>query len=257
MVIFDRVLNSNEITRLANGAYDPNTVKGAVLYYSFNEGAGKQVKDDSGKGLDGEISGDPEWVDGMFSKGLNFSGKLNNYVQIGKSLPIGSSSNTVAMWIRVPKNASGRVGVILGNYPNAPNSNWELHSTGQMRVWWNNGNPDLYGTTDLRDDEWHHLAFVRDTDTGRFSLYIDAKRETAPGVAGGAEIEFITPHRLGGDNRGDNSPWLQATVDELVICNRALTKSEVQGLLHGPAMGPGFIRPSDKLSSTWGEIKSL
>lgn len=86
-------------------------------------------------------------------------------------------------------------------------------------------------------------------------MYIDGKREAMPGGAGGAEIEFTTSHRVGGDNRGDNSPWLQATVDELVIYNRALTKDEVQSLLDGPAMRPGPVEPSDKLSSTWGKIK--
>jgi hypothetical protein len=226
-----------------------------VLYYSFDEGAGNEVKDDSGEGYDGEISGAPEWVDGRFASGLKFSGEVNDYVQINKPLTIGSGNNTVALWIRVPENAAGRVGVILGNYPANPNSNWELHSNGQLRVWWNNGNPDLYGGTDLRDDEWHHLTFVRDTDTGRFSMYIDGKREAAPGELGGSEIEFTTFHRIGGDNRGDNSPWLQATVDELVIYNRALTRDEVQGLMDGPAMRPGYVDPCDKLSSTWGKLK--
>ena len=230
--------------------------KGMVLYYSFDEGMGKKVKDLSGNGFDGEISGNPQWVDGKFFKALCFTGVVNEYVQIKEILPIGSTDSTVAMWIKVPKTAAGRVGILLGNYPDVPNSNWEIHAKGEMRIWWNNGHPDIKAVTDLRDDEWHHLTFIRDKAKNRFAMYIDGKKEFELIATAGDDIEFTTLHRVGGDNRGDNSPWLQATIDELVIFDRVLSEDEIRDLMKSPVIIED-VRPSGKLGTVWGRIKNL
>ena len=52
---------------------------------------------------------------------LHFNG-INEYIQLSEVLPIGSSSNTVEMWVKVPEVGSGnleaneRVGIMLGNF---------------------------------------------------------------------------------------------------------------------------------------------
>ena len=45
-----------------------------VLYYAFDEGGGKEVVDSSGNGMSGEISGNPERIDGVFGGKLEFTG---------------------------------------------------------------------------------------------------------------------------------------------------------------------------------------
>ncbi len=100
--------------------------------------------------------------------------------------------------------AGERVGVILGNFDfgSVPNVNWEIHNDGQVRIFWNNGKLNLFGTTDLRDDTWRHLAFVRDTTAGEFRVYIDGVEETLTlHASAGSGIAFTTPHRIGNDNR--------------------------------------------------------
>ncbi|MDP6729905.1 MAG: calsyntenin family protein, partial [SAR324 cluster bacterium] len=103
---------------------------------------------------------------------LNFDG-IDDWIQLPKALSIGSSSNTVEMWVKVPVVGEGdltsgeRVGILLGNYSSTPNSNWEINQ-GEVRIWWNNGQIDARGTTDLKDNKWHHLSFVRDTSQNKF-----------------------------------------------------------------------------------------
>jgi hypothetical protein len=130
----------------------------------------------------------------------------------------------------------------------------EIHDDGQMRMWWNDSEPQLFGTTDLRDDEWHHIAYVRDKDDDRFKMYIDAKAEELPDSPFGAgdDIELILLHRIGADNRGANSPWLQAALDDLVIYSRVLTEDELEELMARPASA---VHLAGKLASTWGGIK--
>ena len=104
--------------------------------------------DYSGQGNDGTFVGAPQWVSGVIGGALAFDGDNNDQVELTTVLPVGSSSSTVALWIKVPSVgedglASGeRVGDVLGSYPDSPNSNWELHNAGQMRLCWNSSIAD-------------------------------------------------------------------------------------------------------------------
>jgi len=172
---------------------------------------------------------------------LEFDG-IEEYVQLSQPLEIGSSSNTIELWVKIPKVGSGnldsgeRVGIILGNFDNDPNAGWEIHSNGQMRLWWNNGQIDVYGSADLRDNKWHHLAFVRDKVNDKFIFYIDGEVELE--VAGaGADITFTTTHRIGADNRGSGTPYFHGQMDELRIWSKARTQTEIQDNMYSELDG--------------------
>lgn len=157
----------------------------------------------------------------------------NDTVKLNRPLSIGSGSHTITVWARVPKVGSGdlqegeRVGIVLGNHSDSPNSNWEVHAQGQMRVWWNNGQIDYRGSSDLRDGQWHCLAWVRDREAGEYRLYLDGTLDGAHDQAG-ADITFTTLHQIGGDNRAGNSPNFHGLLDEMRVANRALSRSELQ-----------------------------
>lgn len=162
---------------------------------------------------------------------LNFDG-MDDYIQLDKVLTIGTSSNTVELWVKVPKvNTQGlitseRVGNILGNFDSSPNANWEIHNAGNIRVFWNGGQIDKKGTTDLRDDEWHHLAFVRNKEEGKFVVYIDGEIELEHSSAG-SDITFSEAHRIGGDLRNGTQILFHGSMDELRIWNVAKTQTEI------------------------------
>ncbi len=217
----------------AFGQHDPQLVG----WWTFNEGVETVVHDSSGQGHDGTFLNNPQWVPGVMGGALRFSGD-DDQVELTKPLPIGASSNTVAVWIKVPYpgteglGASERVGNVLGNYADNPNSNWELHSNGQMRLWWNNGEINTYGTTDLRDNTWHHVAWLRDKTAGAVSMYIDGQPEATLGNIG-TDIDFVTPHRIGGDNRAD-PPSFHGLMDDFQVYSRALSQDEIVMIMNGP-----------------------
>ena len=126
-------------------------------------------------GQDGSYVGfsqDPGCNEPFLNYSLNFSGDAD-YVELQQVTNIGSASNTVSMWVKIPVvgqdnlNEGERVGNLLGNYNSSPNSNWEV-TQGKIRIWWNNGEKDINGSLDLRDNQWHHLAFVRDKENNQF-----------------------------------------------------------------------------------------
>lgn len=70
--------------------------------------------------------------------------------------------------IKIPKSLKDqgtRVGTIFGNFDVKPAINFEIHDSGSIRLYWNNGEVDLYGHSDLRDDKWHHVMFERKRDS--------------------------------------------------------------------------------------------
>ncbi|HRR96284.1 MAG TPA: hypothetical protein P5150_06095 [Candidatus Ratteibacteria bacterium] len=56
--------------------------KGLVAYWSFDEGSGDIVKDNSSNGNNGKING-AKWVEGVRGYGLEFDG---DYVDCGKDV---------------------------------------------------------------------------------------------------------------------------------------------------------------------------
>ncbi len=170
-------------------------------------------------------------AEGISSGAIRLDGD-DDAVQLRSPLAIGTSSHTIMVWAKVPLADSNgleqheRVGIVLGNHSDNPNSNWELNARGQMRVWWNNGQIDHHGSTDLRDNQWHCLAWVRDKQAGQYRLYIDGELESSCDQTG-ADVVFTTLHKIGADKRSGNSPNYHGFLDEMRIAQRALSQSEL------------------------------
>ncbi|MBM4029586.1 MAG: hypothetical protein FJ280_29935, partial [Planctomycetes bacterium] len=227
---------------------DPGNLQG---WWKFDEASGTVARDASGRGNDGTILGNPQWGPGTLGGALAFDGD-GDRITLAALLPVGSSSNTVAAWIKVPRAGTGgltateRVGILLGNYPDSPNTNWEFHSAGQMRLWWNGGQPDFRGTTDLRDDTWHHVAFVRDKAANALYLYLDGRREASTPTVG-TDVAFGTVHKIGGDSRASGMPYFHGLVDDLQVYSRALAPEEIATIMKGVVdyRKPSAPQPAD------------
>ncbi|MDB9742016.1 FecR domain-containing protein, partial [Akkermansiaceae bacterium] len=151
-----------------------------------------------GTGIDGELfpgtlkslkGGElPTFGNGQFGQGIYFNG-INNYVDTNFSGIEGNNPRTVAFWTKVPA-ASDAISAygMLGWGRMSPSAAWQISSNpnekegplGRLRV----GTHSAYviGTTDLRDNRWHHVAVVlyggeyADVST-HILIYIDGKLE--------------------------------------------------------------------------------
>ena len=75
-------------------------LEGLVVYFAFEEGAGKTVKDLSGNGQDGKLEGDTSWADGKYGKAVNFGGK-DGIVRVEHSDAFEFTDGiTIAAWIK-------------------------------------------------------------------------------------------------------------------------------------------------------------
>ena len=214
---------------------DARSMKGLVLWYSFDKIRRNKVEDRSREKNHGKNHGGTHIADGNINGAILLDGK-NDYISIADRLDIGGN-NTVSVWVRVPLVGQAelehgeRVGVILGNNASGtpPYSNWEIWGNGQMGAWWNAGEKRLGPPPDLRDDRWHHLAWIKDKKTDTFTAYVDGELVATLDGAG-ADLRFRSKHRVGADNRSGIMPFFHGMLDELMIFDRALSPEELATL---------------------------
>jgi len=164
---------------------------------------------------------------------LQFDG-IDDYILLPEVIDIGSTSSTVSMWVKVPVVGEGnliadeRVGILLGNQWSNPNSGWEIHDDGQIRILWNKGEKDHYGSSDLRDGKWHHIAFVRDVDNNLLKGYVDGVAEIDENDDG-TNITFSDAFYIGSDYRQDGASKkpFHGLIDELQIWDIARTQAQI------------------------------
>lgn len=196
----------------------------------------------------------PEYVDGRFGKAMSFDGK-GAYAESPFKGIGGGQSRTVSFWVKVPKDFSLREGFAVMSWgrfaAEKPGEVWQIAinptleqgPAGRLRVGTHEG--QVVGSTDLRDDQWHHVAVVlyggSQPDVGTHVLvYLDGSLEPISrralqeirtevekakhGVWLGRDITYgeNTVKRVGGFFRGE--------VDEAYIFDSALTREDIRAL---------------------------
>ena len=172
---------------------------------------------------------------------LSFDG-ADDYVELSQITDIGSISSTISMWVKIPvvgqENlvANERVGNLIGNYNSSPNMNLEVHSQGQIRIWWNNGQKNIYGSFDLRDNQWHHFTFVRDKENDQFLGYIDGEIDLISNGSA-SDISFNTPFLIGKDYRSGTGIPFHGSIDKVSIWGVAKSQGEIQQNMNAELSG--------------------
>jgi hypothetical protein len=215
---------------------DPGTSALVALYAMEGD-----VKDTSGKGNDGTISGNPAYGNGPtgYGKALTFDG-LDDYVV----LPIGStlstmSSITIATWINVTGTAGyqrvfdfGTGGATPGATPTkymylTPSRS--ATTGGRFAITINgSGSESRLSVTATLGPGWHHMAVTIDGTIKADALYVD-------GVAVATGTTAVLPKDLGvttqnwiGRSEYTGDPFYTGMVDDFRIYNVALTAGQVR-----------------------------
>jgi hypothetical protein len=225
---------------------------GLVAHWSFDEADidGKTAKDVSGNS-DGEIIGDPQVAEGKAGEGLELDGVAEN-IKI-PSLDISPAvypEITLMAWV-FPTNTG------VGGQKNRrfvfghDDGGWDrglLMQDSNWRVGTGNDGTDYWDTEAKVDvGVWQHVAVVYNAEDIKF--YKD-----------GAEYSYGSPGAVGDGNNSlligahpSQARFFQGIIDEAYIYSRALSKAEIDQ--NARVMGTSVER-SDKLSITWGEMKS-
>jgi len=228
-----------------------------VIYLSFDEGTGKEVKDQSKYGNHGEIVNNTEWVDGQFKKAIKVAGENSDCVVVpdSDSLKI-EGEITMMAWINSPGWEGSADQWIDKNCHNGG----ELNSYG-MGVFSNGGTIQMFlGSSAARPtltvnqvpdvDKWEHVTGTYDGSVMKAYLNGELIGEQAQ------KFDFQgtndAPLRVGGSKDRPQYTF-NGAIDEVVIYKRALDEAEIKNIMDN---GPSAVSQSGKVSTTWADIKS-
>lgn len=196
----------------------------------------------------------PQWTTGQFGSALSFDGD-DDYVQTEFPGISGDAPRTVAFWVKVPTDFRVKNGYALVCWGStveegeawqiSVNPKAEVGEIGRLRVG-RIGEP-IIGTTDLRDDRWHHVAVVfygGDRADTQVLIYIDGQlershRKSIPIVhtdtdsPGSKKVAFGLNIGPVGKRPGKAPEWLvfRGCMDEVFICDGALSQAQVRDLM--------------------------
>ena len=154
---------------------------GPILHYDFDEGSGLVAKDKSGNGLDGKIIG-AKHVRGGDGYALEFN--RNSCVQVPKSKILNNlgkpgTSYTIEFRFKSPGSRDQSLTekwptssvpypwAIRGPYPDGA-IRFGVYDAKTQKA-----SQASYTHPATKDNQWHHLAAVRDAKSGYLLLYID------------------------------------------------------------------------------------
>ena len=232
-----------------------------VGIWLFDEGTGNEAKDSSGNGHHGEVKGNLEWIDGKFSKALEFPGTSGSFVRVPHDDAFDLVTFTIVTWL-MAENTGARQEIMMKRAEGGTNSqNLHLQIESSRTVvdvgftadnQWATG---LFGQADVTDEEWHHVAAMYDREMLR--LYVD-------GVSDGQQMRNTTPDNndasltIGAVFDSGGSP-LKGALDDVGLFSVALEEGDVIEIMERglkEAVGGTAVAASGKLTTLWGNVKS-
>jgi len=200
---------------------------GLVGYWPCDEMEGAAVEDESGRGQDGTLQGNIQWVKGRVGGAIDLDGR-SSYVLIPDESAFDLTGEiTIACWVNIRSVTSDWMPFITKG-----NTSWRL-STGPDRAasyhLGLNNQPDGARVTTAWPGvlgEWHHVTAAYGANT--MQIYVDGKLWATEFYAG-----YITPNDspvMIGANAEAMDRWFDGLIDEVRVYNRALSPDEIKKL---------------------------
>jgi hypothetical protein len=227
-----------------------------ILYFSFAEGTGDTVADQSGNGHEGVLQGGVEWTDGKYGGALSFDG-ASGYVEVEDDAALDlDGSFSVLAWI-YPTMVDGgfRWAVDKGHDNNTLNYLLGISSNNSFRFITRALSNDVTGPA-ITPDNWYHLAGVQDDTTNEVILYLDGAAVASSALAGEKVVNDATLKIGCREWLGSATQFFGGKLDEVAILSRALTEAEVQTAMQGVEGIIAAVNPCSCLAVTWGDIKA-
>ena len=220
---------------------------------------GDTLADSSGNKNDGAINGAFKFDKGKFDGCVVAPGSGSIGIATSDSINSIGDAVTIAGWFRV--DADSDTGIRRTNaYLLEDQSATEPVPDGwSFRIWTTNGLcPGAYSTTKVIKGEWTHVAGTYDGKL--LKLYINGVEEK--------ELKTDVNANFNGEWAGKiatpadilelkySAESYTGAMDEIVLFSRALSANEISQLLKG-WKGALTVESKDKLSVTWGKLKSF
>lgn len=234
-----------------------------MVYLPFDEEGGV-AKDASGKGNEGQLTGDKiEWVAGKFGTGVQLDG--TNYVDIpwSEGVDVTDKSFSVEIWFKYSEASEKGCLVWAFDMGSGPHAQFWIRTEpadNRIRGLINDGTGAasviVVTTEPYNDDQWHYLAFVRDADKGSLTMYIDGKVEQSSNGKVGSLTGTQTIGVELGQRGVDGINKFKGVLDEFRLWRKALSANEIKANMAKDKGQFLAVQPDDHLAATWGGVKA-
>ena len=220
---------------LSNISQVPTTEQGGITYLTKSPYTGivglwhfdDDANDSSGKSNHGFVYGGATFIDGKFGKALSFDG-VDDYVDCGNDESLDPGDNiTIETWIYPTSWVHDTYVGIVSKRDAWVGMDWELYydrATSRIRVVMGNKVVIHGANTSPSLNAWHHLVYTKSGSVHK--LYLDGvNTDTSTHAITVPTGDRVRIGLLGGDF--PNRFAFSGIIDEVRICNRALTDTEI------------------------------
>ncbi|MBU1974220.1 MAG: LamG domain-containing protein, partial [Nanoarchaeota archaeon] len=141
---------------------------------------------------------------------------------------IGTGNYTIMAWVKTSGNPTGgyqcifSITTLAGNY----DPGFYIGGGDKLRIY-DNGNIDSNAGFSINDDNWHHVAFVREgTDSNQLKFYLDG--DPIGSATHSASILSATSLTIGWDLYAGED--FEGTIDEFMLLNSSLSAEQILAL---------------------------
>jgi len=223
--IYNYVLTSTQIGDLF-------AVGDMVQHLPFDESSGTTAHDNAGDN-DGSRHG-AAWITGTWSGALRFDGD-DDYVSAARTI---QNDFTLAFWVKTSRSADGGTNWTRGDGLVDAQVDGSRRDFGTavcdnrvaFGVGGTSSNITILSTSSVTDNEWHHVAAMRNASTGLIQLFFDGALQaskTGPTSSRNAPDGI----RIGGSLPGTAGEYFQGLIDDVRIYDRVLTADQIALLL--------------------------
>ena len=199
-----------------------------VGYWKMDETSGTLLADFSVNNQTATLnnSDDATFVAGKLDGAVFFDGARDAVVQNADLLK--PASLTVSAYVKADPSVSDWEWIA------AHGDNWGLYITanGVAELYYYDGGewPNIAGSVNVRDNQWHHIAATFDDETKEMNLYIDGELDASIISSGSITYDFGDDFHIGSMN---NDRRFLGAIDELRVYDEVLTESQIKNLLIG------------------------
>ncbi|MFH1802555.1 MAG: LamG domain-containing protein [archaeon] len=209
------------------------------------------VADISGYANNGTVLGDAvQTGGGYYGKGFEFDGSDGINIGDAGAVEVGTSDFSVSFWVKTsdtggsgPGTQGGMKDVIGKRYPgdqDSPTKGWGVGVSSdyvgvEIDDSADHGTFIGSSTTNISDDQWHHVVVVFDRDVNG-SIYVDTLLENQTDITSeDGSLDNSIDLRIAQSDQEHSYVYLEAEVDEVLIFKRALSLVEVRALYNTSA----------------------
>jgi len=212
----------------------PNITQSLIAYYHFENKNASHTREATGQAEAGEILGGADCSeDAYIGRGCVLGSQGSYILASGNDALNQMDKMTLSVWVRFNQSNTASRQSLITKWADTGEKSWRLQRNNpgtntkiSFVTMSQSGSSDTLETSrEFLNKRWYHVVA---SYNGSFkAIYIDGIKDSSASYTGGIN-NTLTPINIGARNQ--NTDWLNGTIDEVMIWERALTDFEVDRL---------------------------